>query len=205
MLNHHTNRSVPTRFVNLPTNQRGVVLLITLIVLVAMTLAAISLMRSMDTTNVIAGNLAFRQGAVLAGDTGSETAIAWLEQNNTSTLFTANAANGYSPIHQDPNPGQTWDQWWTAVAVGRGVKTLATDPNTGNTVSYSIERMCALAGDPTTPGTNCAQTTVTVSTGCSQTAGTQCLQTSTQIYYRITSKTTGPRNSVSYIQSVIAL
>lgn len=205
MLNHRTSRSVPTCFVNSPAKQRGVVLLITLIVLVAMTLAAIALMRSVDTTNVIAGNLAFRQSASLDGDTGTEAAIAWLEQHNTSALFTASVADGYSPNHQDPNPGQTWDQWWTAVALGRGVKTLATDSATGNTVSYAIERMCTLAGDPITPGTNCAQTTVTVSTGCSQTAGTQCLQTSTQIYYRITSRTAGPRNTVSYIQAVIAL
>lgn len=206
MLSHRTLRSFPARFANPIAKQRGVVLLITLIVLVAMTLAAISLMRSVDTTNVIAGNLAFRQSATLAGDTGTEAAIFWLEQNNGSNLFTSNNAAGYSAIHQEPSANQTWDSWWNQVIqpTNRFVS-LPTDANTGNTVSYTIERMCAVAVDPSTPGANCAQTTVTVSTGCSQTSGTQCLQTSTQIYYRITSRTTGPRNSVSYVQSVIAL
>src|SRR4051794_33864237 len=48
--------------------QQGVVLLIALIVLVAMTLAGIGLVRSVDTGNMVAGNLAFKQGATLAGD-----------------------------------------------------------------------------------------------------------------------------------------
>ena len=41
--------------------QQGVILFIALIVLVAMSLAGIALMRSVDTNVLIAGNLAFRQ------------------------------------------------------------------------------------------------------------------------------------------------
>lgn len=48
--------------------QQGVVLFVALIILVAMTLAGIALMRSVDTNVLIAGNLAFRQGATMAGD-----------------------------------------------------------------------------------------------------------------------------------------
>ena len=55
--------------------QRGVVLFISLIVLVAMTLAGVALVRSVDTTNLIAGNLAFKQGATLSGDAAIETEI----------------------------------------------------------------------------------------------------------------------------------
>jgi Tfp pilus assembly protein PilX len=40
--------------------QQGVVLLMALIMLVALTLAGIALVRSVDTTNLIAGNLAFK-------------------------------------------------------------------------------------------------------------------------------------------------
>jgi Tfp pilus assembly protein PilX len=181
-------------------------LLITLIVLVAMTLAAISLMRSVDTTNVIAGNLAFRQGATLAGDTGIQRAIQWLEQNSGATLNSQQNAAGYSPVHQEPGPGQSWDLWWNQVVAPNRAFTMAVDA-AGNTVSYTIDRMCAQPWDPLTPGANCSQTTVTTSTGTgsSQSAGTQSLQTSTQIYYRITSRTVGPRNSVSYVQAIVAL
>ncbi len=189
----------------LPARQRGVTLLITLIVLVAMTLAAISLMRSVDTTNVIAGNLAFRQSTTLAGDTGTEAAIAWLEQNNGNALFVNNYAKGYAAIHQEPAAGQTWDQWWNQTIKPNNRFVSLPDPGTGNIVSYTIERMCAQQLDPLAPGANCAETTTTTSVGSSQTAGSLSLQTSTQIYYRITSRTAGPRNSVSYVQAIVAM
>jgi Tfp pilus assembly protein PilX len=54
----------------LPRKQHGVVLLIALIVLVAMTMAGIGMMRSVDTGSLIAGNMAFRQAAANANDAG---------------------------------------------------------------------------------------------------------------------------------------
>lgn len=58
------------RITGMPHRQRGVVLLIALIILVAMTLAGIGMMRSVDTGSVIAGNLAFKQATLLASDRG---------------------------------------------------------------------------------------------------------------------------------------
>ena len=58
--------------------QRGVVLFIALIVLVAMTLAGLAMMRSVDTNNLIAGNLAFKNAAVSAGDAAVEAARTWV-------------------------------------------------------------------------------------------------------------------------------
>ena len=49
-------------------HQRGVVLFIALIVMVAMSLAAIALIRSVDTTNILIGNLAFRQSSILPSE-----------------------------------------------------------------------------------------------------------------------------------------
>jgi hypothetical protein len=58
--------------------QRGVVLFFTLIALVVMSLAAVALIRSVDTSTMIAGNLAFRQSGTSSTDTGMEAAIGWL-------------------------------------------------------------------------------------------------------------------------------
>ena len=66
---------------SLPRRQQGVVLLIALIVLVAMTLAGIGMMRSIDTGTMVAGNIGFRQSAVATGDGGIEQAITWLVAN----------------------------------------------------------------------------------------------------------------------------
>jgi hypothetical protein len=56
-------------------------LFVALIVLVAMSLAGIALMRSVDTNVLIAGNLAFRQGATARGDWGVEDARTWITAN----------------------------------------------------------------------------------------------------------------------------
>ena len=44
-------------------HQRGIVMIVALVVLVAMTLAAIALTRTVYTSNIVAGNLAFQQAA----------------------------------------------------------------------------------------------------------------------------------------------
>ena len=191
-----------------PTRQRGVVLMITLIVLVAMTLAAIALVRSTDTTNLIAGNLAFQQAATNSGDQGTEAAIAWLEQNNSGTYLhsdhnTSGDRLGYSASRQDPVPGQTWENFWNMVLSNQSIS-LAPDA-AGNTVSYVIQRMCQLSGAPTS-GAGCAVSSATATTvGNSEDAGTVVLQYSSQVFYRITSRIVGPRNTVSFVQTIVAM
>lgn len=54
--------------------QRGVVLLIALIALVALSLAGVGFMRAVDTNAILAGNLAFNRAAVAISDTGMEQA-----------------------------------------------------------------------------------------------------------------------------------
>lgn len=190
------------------TRQRGVVLMITLIVLVAMTLAAIALVRSSDTTNLIAGNLAFQQAATNSGDQGTEAAIVWLEQNNSGTYLhadhnTSGDQLGYSSIRQDPVPGQTWENFWNTVLSNQSIS-LAPDA-AGNTVSYAIQRMCRLTGAPSS-GAGCAVSSATATTvGNSEDAGTVVLQYSSQVFYRITSRIVGPRNTVSFVQTIVAM
>lgn len=201
------------------SRQGGVVLVIALIVLVAMTLAGIALVRSVDTANLIAGNLAFKQAAVMSGDRGTEAAIAWLEQNNGNTLWNSSLGNGYAANRVDPNPGESWDAFWlrllqpappalpvAGLTCSGQACTLPTDAVTGNTVSYAIQRMCSNpgGGDPLVPGILCAATPA-VSAGRCRVAGCIDLLVNTQVYYRITSRVVGPHNTVSYIQSVVAL
>ena len=61
-----------------PKRQQGIVLLIALTVLVAMSLAGVALMRSVDNTVVIAGNISFKQAGLQVSDRGSRDAYAWL-------------------------------------------------------------------------------------------------------------------------------
>lgn len=195
-----------TRRIN-RTRQTGVVLIITLIVLVAMTLAAIALMRSVDTTNIIAGNLAFQRSTQLAADAGTESAI-----NNTlpTLVATTNLGSnfcapgfGYKSFYQpnlDP-PNQTWDAFWASM--GNCPITLPQDA-LGNTVSYVIEALCSGNGQ-----VNCMQTPpnpqALVCIGANLGKPNVPCPPIRNKYYRITSRAQGPRNTVSYVQVIIAM
>jgi type IV pilus assembly protein PilX len=203
-----------------PSRQRGVVLMIALIMLVAMTLGGIALVRSVNMTNIIAGNLTFQQGATNSGDTGIEVAISWLEANSGATLYGSVEAQGYSARREDPGPTQNWDTFWRTVLVNKAVTlnpavpgtftAYSTDPSlrnsAGNIVSYSIQRLCATNGFPSGSGVNCSQPPATISTSSSSKgAGVVALTYGSQVYYRITSRIAGPRNTVSYVQAIVAL
>ena len=197
------------------SRQKGVVLMVALIVLVALTLAGIALMRSVDTSTMIAGNLAFQQSATNSGDTGIEYAVSWLEANSSgATLHGHIYAQGYSASRQDPAAGQSWDTFWTSVLAPNGQTlqvpanaTTSTIASTGNTVSFAIQRLCNTTGDPVSVSVDCSvpQTAASSATSSSTGAGFIQLQVSTAIYYRITSRIVGPRNTVSYVQAIIAL
>lgn len=189
--------------------QRGVVLIIALIVLVAMTLAGIALMRSVDTSNLIAGNLAFQQAATRSGDAGIETAVTFLEGAPNVKLESDSPDDGYvangSDAAHSPTAGQSWNAYWLATLNARkfdlnnGVADVA-----GNKVSYVIDRMCNNTGGKTTGASCIASPLVTTATGNNE--GTEIpLNAPSVVYYRITVRVAGPRNTVSYVQAVVAM
>jgi type IV pilus assembly protein PilX len=188
--------------------QQGVVLMIALIMLVALTLAGIALVRSVDTTNIIAGNLAFKQSAANAGDIGVESAIAWLELNKTGAgLHQDVLVSGYAASWQ-PAIGatQTWDQYWTLLDGNNQIVTVTPSPLTGYTVKFAIQRLCNTSGDPVTVALDCATSqTTSNSAGSSRGAGVIQLLFASAVYYRITTRVEGPRNTVSYIQTIVSL
>lgn len=202
-------------------HQRGIVLLLSLIVLVSMSLAAIGLMRSVLTTNRVASNLAFQQSATQSADVGIETAIAWLEQKARELqtdsppvlrngLFSSISAGGTESINyvarrEDPAPNQGWEAWWQGVLVANGqVNTLPVDA-AGNTVAFSIHRLCNSVGDPLS-GIGCElPLTANTSVQTSSKSSTTKLKVPSQIYYRITVRVQGPRNALSFVQAVVAI
>jgi type IV pilus assembly protein PilX len=163
--------------------QAGVVLIIALIALAAMTLAGIALVRSMDTGLVISGNLAFKQATLNVAERGTEQAVAWLQANAT-TLATApnpttdmllwydSTANGYYATYMDicdltgnrTSPTNDDVNWKDADHIG-GTLPGANCGMTGFVVagmpvgysaSYVINRMCSVVGRPGT-AVPCAQ------------------------------------------------
>ena len=183
-------------------NERGVVLLISLIVLVVMTMSAIALIRSVNMSNLVAGNLAFRESAVLAGERSTEAALVnWLTPNASgAALHSHSAANGYRAVREDPGAGVSWDAFWNNTLAAQSV--AGSIDVAGMSVSYVVHRMCDGVGAPHL--VNCAKPS-NPTAGGSQSAGGITSATSTQIYYRITTRITGPRNTVAYTQTVVLM
>jgi Tfp pilus assembly protein PilX len=210
--------------------QQGVVLFIALIVLVAMSLAGIALMRSVDTNVLIAGNLAFRQGATMAGDWGIEDARKLLDRNakDPVTLQALTILDGDNPVLAQlsgiPNPPWPntayWANWQSSIDLTGNTTSLADDFNwslarsmgtdvAGNQVSYVIHRLCDTAGSSTSATVNCIKTTGSGGTASDDgtkgvaSYGAAALPGTSTVYYRVTVRIVGPRNTVSYVQAVL--
>lgn len=197
--------------------QRGVVLFFALISLLAIMLAAVALIRSVDTSTMIAGNLAFKQAATTSGDAGTEAAMAWLlatqAANDPNKVYTdathpfnvTNATKGYYS-NSDPGLNLFADATWDAIT---DASNPAVTDSSGNTIRYVIQRMCRNANVVVTSD-NC------LFSGASQDANGQniplpqdicngpgCPAAGQTPMIRITSRVKGPKNTVSYVQAFI--
>lgn len=191
-----------------PRAQRGLVVFVALIVLVAMTLAGLAVMRSSNTAILSAGNLSFKQSSVLSGDAGIERAITdFLRAPTTGPAVLENRipAQGYYATWFDGDPANeqvfdpvTWGSW------GDSTKRAAAGQDAaGNTVYYVIHRMCVaegpvdqdkcvvLGGDFTTASKGGAQ------------YGEKPIKDVSRPWFRVTARIEGPKQTVSYVQSML--
>lgn len=189
----------PPRPVGLPNRQRGVVLMISLIVLVAMALAGIAMVRQLSGGLGIAGNLAFKQSATSIGDNGLETARTWLKAQLVDPNVLSNdivSPRYYSSWVETFNP-LTYD-WNDAT-------TVTPAPATGERIRYVIHRLCKTPNMAHTAG---LQECVVVSNS-SGTGGTTLEANDspppdvTSPFYRVTARVDGPRNTASFVQLVM--
>jgi len=195
--------------------ERGVVLLIALIVLVAMTLAGIGMMRSIDSGTLVAGNIGFREAAVASADSGVEAARTWLIANLNS-LNADNPAQGYYSTRQDSldltgnmteggHDGVNWGGSDPTQVVS--AYTVGSVDASGATVYYIIHRLCSMPGPINGGGQTCSYS-VQSQTGSTQSApdySSYGLSTSLQAYYRITVRVNGAKNTVSYVQAFVLI
>ncbi len=185
-------RRQPRTYPGLQRSQRGVVLFIALIVLVAMTLAGLAVMRSVDTNNIIAGNLAARNAATSAGDAGLEVARTWLMAKSAAFLE-GDQPRGYVANWEPTFNYKTFD--WA------GRSTAAGTDNIGNTIYYVVHRMCK-DSSASFNATECFKLAASAQGGSKGDDAPPPTGTSL-VYFRITAKVVGPRNTVSYIQSFV--
>lgn len=192
----------------LSIKQGGVVLFVALIALVVMSLAAVALIRSVDTSTVIAGNLAAKQSATTSADSGVETALDWMGTVVDLTTLNANmvASGYYATPTKDPTKAAdiAWTDADSRPATGSNMIDAAKGQDgSGNKVRYIIQRMCSVAGEPAE--TTCLLGAPAVGTGSAAvkdapSAGA-ILPTAQSPVYRITARVEGVKNTISYVQA----
>lgn len=201
--------------------QRGTALFVALIMLVAMSVTAVSLVRSVDSTVVITGNLAFQQSALQIADYGIEGAATdlvtikssspespWRRADNCTipggsrnafnyypTLFARNAVGSPrigSTTYSNTYPGVPNLDWATVPCVTN------TRIPSGYTVQYVIDRLCQ--GTP--PITNLAGQCIADNPqeGGSRRAGQARFSGALSVRYRVTVRVAGPRDAQSFVQ-----
>lgn len=171
--------------------QQGVVLFFALIAMVILMLAGIALVRSVDTANAIAGNMTFKQGTIQEADIGVEAA------------FKSLTAPAIADKTQDDLIHYYYATYDPTVAVSEARLNAVSDKvgiASGNKVRYVIERMCLNAGaaDPTT----CLQPAA--SDNNSKASGHAAF-TPDNVYYRVTVRVSGPRNTSSTVQVILSI
>ena len=203
--------------------QRGVVLFIALIVMVAMSLAAIALIRSVDTTSQVIGNLAFRQASILPANLAIEDAASGLFADaggpRILNVTADDATQNYYATHKPDDP--TWDSkgklslpdgvpqpLWTKTAAAALPHQLPAD-GAGNTITYVVERMCnPNVAAPGNDGTGKASEGW-CDVGTPKGGGKHTINEAAafnfppQPFYRVTVRVDGPQNTVSFLQAML--
>lgn len=214
--------------------QRGAVLYVAIVALVITTLAGISLTGSVDTATTIAGNLAFQQATTLSAENGVEAAAEWIQeqanavpnplQSNQLQFPAATApfyiADGGAPAW-NPAAGQSWNDFWIntwgANQAGRA-RPVRFDCDTrlpdqagacnqdsaGNTMSYVVQRLCTLPGDPTPVFCVCPpQFQSGAQAGNSMGGVAFKPEICIGVYYRVIVHIEGPHNALNYVEPFV--
>lgn len=217
-----------SRYRTTPTAQRGVILMIALIMLVALTLGGLALFRQVGAGVLIARNLTFGNAALVASDRGVEAARTWLM---TTTLDLQQAINGnaYFPAwcntsvnssnfpdadnngivddcKASPPPSE-----FDPLTYNWANSLLATnDDGNGNAIRYVIHRLCRIPGSLNFTNSNgVAQECVSVGSATSggskgaASYGNIALKNTMQPYFRVTTQTIGPNNTLVYSQAIL--
>jgi type IV pilus assembly protein PilX len=211
-----------------PRAQQGVALIFSLLALVALTLGAVALIRSVDSGVLALGNLSFKQSGLTSGAKGADAAIEWLTAHVGETALNADiTASGYYATSMDsldvtrrtvdfPQPYAQVD-WDDNTCKVNGVSVASAGCHSpsaamtvnGDTVRYIITRLCSKALPTYDAANSCAAPVVSSSTDA---LGRGALGYDTpehtgspsySPYFRIITRTVGPKGTVSFTETLV--
>ncbi|MEP7276673.1 MAG: hypothetical protein ABI812_09975 [Betaproteobacteria bacterium] len=180
--------------------QCGVVLLVALVAVLVMALSAASLLRSVDASTVIAGNLGFAQAASAAADEAVERAVAVLFEQHLVADFTRDdSSNGYFASRQVAESTRGVPHALQALAnYPRDGPVL--DAGNGNVIRFVIERMCLAAGAATQDNCSLAPT----AEPALAVAGVPPVEPPLVAVFRQSIRVDGPAGATQFVQAWLA-
>lgn len=187
-------------------SQRGYMLVLVLVALVAMMVSGIALVRSIDTNQLVAGNLASRNSTIHSADLAVQEAVNWIQANATNGVLNGDVpASGYYAEEQEPN----WTHpatWAVCTTSSGGTPCYNSNDGAGNQVSWLIHRMCTNAGSPNAAGQFCSAMNAGASAnGGSYSSDAINFAGAPKNFYRISIQVVGPRNTTTLSQAFVTL
>lgn len=201
-------------------------LIFALLALVALSMGAVALIRSVDTSGMVLGNLGFKQDATASAERATEAAIGFLQSvpdrtsnsssdNGGGTGYYASSTDTLDPTGQSAESTRLLVDWEadgckyapgaTSAQCTLAARNLSNDGQ--QRTDYVVFRLCRQAG-AIADGNPCI-TPTDASSGSSTKRGKldygdyARFVGSPDAYYRIIVRSVGARNTVSYTETII--
>jgi type IV pilus assembly protein PilX len=181
-----------------PGHQRGVILFVALLAVLALAMGAVALARTIATDVAIGGNLALREHATLAATDAVERALAALFESGAiaDTRVDAIGSNYFASRQAGED----------ARGVPRALQSLDLYPPAAPTIDFGegvvlrhvVERLCLMAGAVTAD--NCALSPPSVEAAMGTPPPTEPPRTP---YYRVTVRADAPGGAGVFVQALL--
>jgi Tfp pilus assembly protein PilX len=187
------------------SRQRGLVLMLVLIVLGILALAGAAVMRSVDTGNTIAGNHSFQQSALHASERAVADAMAFLPNRVAAGTSGSNMANRYFATRQTVLDARgfpaniNWDNVDCVDERGIAVSGTCGDADGGYKVQWVAERMCT--SNPTAGSVQSVRAVCEHDVDLASSVVSDPRQI--PVHYRVIVRVRGPRNTDNWYEAFV--
>jgi type IV pilus assembly protein PilX len=193
------------------SKQRGIILPITLISLMILLIASVALIRSTDTSLLVAGHISFKRDIL----NQAERAIPKIKNQfvaTTGDLYESGKREGnltnsnyYASIQASNDSGIPNVLLNTTTFDGQFASNNIVDSTAGITIRYLIDRMCIKAGIVSVANCSTVSSTTDVG-GDAMHIGNGGKASGVDVpIYRISIRVSGPRNTEAFIQSTFSI
>lgn len=181
-----------------PHDERGVILLIAMVAVVALAFAGMSLVRAVATATTIGSNVNARQQAMYAATVAFEHDVVALFEGGIDTTRDDPAHNYFASRQPAEDRRGVPRSLMSAADYPAGASVI--DAGEGFVVRHVIERLCALQGAPSTDNCTLSPPSIEAAAGAPPPG-----EPPREAAYRVTMRVEGPGGAVAYAQAMLSV